>query len=276
MPYEMLVSRREPGLIVLVLDDSPSMGSPLPGSSDAKFTWVERYAGHLLEEMLARSTVPAGEQWVIKQRYFLYTLMYGGETRVWGDGLQDIQAVVERYAAAGRSFGLAGQINCTDTAQAFQAALAFLQTAVTDDRFRRSFPPMLFHLTDGESQTDARPVAEQVKALATADGNVLVVNAYIGTHTSLAYTGPADFPGYVSPEEAGPNSYPLALFEMSSEMPACIRQNLIDDGIFPAIRPGARLLFDVRTREMLKHVIQVVGSIGARAAAPATAPDPVG
>ena len=42
--------------------------------------------------------------------------------------------------------------------------------------------------------------------------------------------------------------------------------NLIDDGVFPQLRAGARLFFDVRTKEMLKHVIQVVGSLGSRAA----------
>ena len=52
---------------------------------------------------------------------------------------------------------------------------------------------------------------------------------------------------------------------MSSEAPESIRQNLIEDGVFPNLRQGSRLFFDVRTREMLKHVIQVVGSIGSRA-----------
>jgi hypothetical protein len=48
-------------------------------------------------------------------------------------------------------------------------------------------------------------------------------------------------------------------------MPEAIHQNLVSDGIFPALRQNARLFFDVRTKEMLKHVIQVVGSIGSRA-----------
>jgi len=39
---------------------------------------------------------------------------------------------------------------------------------------------------------------------------------------------------------------------------------LLNDGIFPQLREGARLFFDVKTKEMLKHVIQVVGSIGSR------------
>jgi hypothetical protein len=51
---------------------------------------------------------------------------------------------------------------------------------------------------------------------------------------------------------------------MSSVVPETIRQNLISDGIFPALRQDARLFFDVRTKEMLKHVLQVVSSGGSR------------
>jgi hypothetical protein len=102
-------------------------------------------------------------------------------------------------------------------------------------------------------------------ALSATDGNVLMLNAYIGTQTSLSYTGPEDFPGYIAEEEAGPSEDNLRLFRMSSPMPESIRRNLVDDGIFPAVREGARLFFDVRTREMLKHAIQAVGSMGSRA-----------
>ena len=55
-----------------------------------------------------------------------------------------------------------------------------------------------------------------------------------------------------------------APFEMSSLVPECVEANLKADNIFPQLRGGSRLFFDVRTREMLKHVIQVVGSIGSR------------
>ena len=88
---------------------------------------------------------------------------------------------------------------------------------------------------------------------------------HIGTRTSLNYKGPDDFPGYVEEAEAGPSPDNIRLFNMSSQVPNSMRQNLIEDGIFPQLRPGARLFFDVRTKEMLKHVIQVVGSQGSRA-----------
>jgi len=115
------------------------------------------------------------------------------------------------------------------------------------------------------SHTDASAVAEQIKQLTTNDGNVLIVNAFIGTQTNLSYKGPEDFPGYTTEQEAGSSEDNIRLFNMSSVMPETIFRNLVDDGIFPNLRPDARLFFDVRTKEMLKHVIQVVGSIGSRA-----------
>lgn len=265
MAHEQKISRKNPGIITAVLDDSGSMGDQLPGTSDAKYLWNERYFGIILKELLARSTEVQGDGVVVKPRYYLYVVEYGSTPEVWGDGELNVEAAVEKYTKAGNSLGLQGRLGGTDAAAAMQIAYDYLKTAVQDERFRDSFPPMVFHLTDGMSATDAQPLVDQIRQLTTSDGQVLVVNAFIGTQTSLAYTGPEDFPGYVEASEAGPSPDNVRLFNMSSEAPECIRQNLIDDGIFPKFRPGARLFFDVRTREMLRHVIQVVGSIGSRA-----------
>ena len=143
-------------------------------------------------------------------------------------------------------------------------ALERLQAAIRKEQFADSFPPIVFHLTDGESHTDAEPYATQIQQLASKDGNALMVNAYIGTSTNLNYRDANDFPGYLEESEVGGNLDNLRLFRMSSVMPDTVRQNLVGDGIFPSIREGARLFFDVRTKEMLKHVIQVVGSGGSR------------
>ena len=263
--YEKKVSRAEPGLIAFVLDDSASMDDALMGTSDSMYEWVERYGGIILQELLARSTEVRADSVVIKSRYHTHVIAYGSRLQLWGDTAMDIEATVERYTAAGNSLGLGGNLGGTDAEAALVMARDFLREAVTDDRFRRSFPPMVFHLTDGMSATDATSVVEEIQQLATADGNVLVVNAFIGTDTSLNYQGPADFPGYLTADEAGPSDDNIRLFTMSSEAPPCIHQNLVDDGVFPSLRPGARLFFDVRTKEMLKHVIQVVGSIGSHA-----------
>lgn len=281
--YQKRIQRKEPGLVVLVLDDSGSMSRALPTTSDAKFKWVERYTGQILQELLARSNEMQGDEIIIRPRYYLHTILYGNTQTLWPDeatiqraGLEgldptaplDIEQVIRLYTSGSAtdeySLGLGGHLGGTDARGAFDRAYELLSAAVATERFRHSFPPMLFHLTDGESASDAEPIAEQIKQLSTDDGNVLVVNAYIGTQTSLQYSGPGDFGGYRTEDEAGPKQDSIRLFRMSSPAPDAIRQNLIEDGIFPQLREGARLYFDVRTKEMLKHVIQAVGSQGSR------------
>lgn len=262
--YRKKVERAHPALITMILDDSASMAGGLVGSGDARFQWVERYSGIILKELLARSTEVSGEHHSIKARYYLDVIKYGSDVETWSDEELDIGEAVKRFADAEGSFGLGGNMGGTDAAAAFQTALPRLERALQNSRFSDSFPPMVFHLTDGESHSDAEPLAQQIMNLRSSDGNALIVNAYIGTDTALSYTGPNDFPGYITEQEIGTNPDNLRLFRMSSIVPDTIRQNLIGDGIFPAIRENSRLFFDVRTKEMLKHVIQVVGSGGSR------------
>jgi len=266
MAYEQKISRERPGLIVMVLDDSTSMVDKLPGTSDPKYKWVERYCGIILNELLNRSSDVKGNGVVIKPRYYLHVITYGSRPQLWGKPGMDIEAAVELFADSGHSLGLDGHLGGTDARAALENAHDYLKQAIVSDKFKGSFPPMVFHLTDGESQSDAQPVADQIKQLSTADGNVLLVNAYIGTQTSLNYKDPDDFPGYVDEAEAGPSQDNIRLFNMSSQAPECVEMNLKAQNIFPQFRSGAHMFFDVRTKEMLKHVIQVVGSIGSRMA----------
>jgi len=266
MAHEKKISRTNPGLIVLLLDDSESMGWKLLGTSDPKYKWVETYCGVIFDELLARSTESTGKDTIIKPRYYILVIKYGSNPQLWGSAETDIETAVKLFTNDGNSMGLGGLLGATDAKAAFGMVYDHLQQILAGERFRNSFPPMVFHLTDGESQTDAKPEAEKIMQLSTNDGNVLVVNAYIGTQTNLNYKGPEDFPGYIDVSEAGSSRDNIRLFEMSSEAPEAVQANLKADGIFPKIRPRSRLFFDVRTKEMLKHTIQVVSSIGFRVA----------
>ena len=271
MAYEKLVRRANPGLIVMILDDSGSMASNMPGTSDTRYQWVERYSGIILKELLERSMEVTGETQTVKARYFLDVIKYGSTVEAWhtgpdGHGALDIGEAARKFTDGGGSFGLKGGLGGTDAASAFQFALSRVEKALQQDHFKDSFPPIVFHLTDGESHTDAEPIARQLMGLSSSDGNVLIVNGYIGTSTQLNYQGPNDFPGYLAEQEVGSSPDNLRLFRMSSAIPDSMRENLVNDGIFPAIRENVRLFFDVRTKEMLKHVIQVVGSGGSRLA----------
>lgn len=267
MPYDKKVERAHPTLIQMILDDSGSMKSPLPGSPKPRYECVELYAGAILTELLGRCTVfgaGGSTQPTVAPRYFLDVINYGTDPKEWSAEELDIGEAAKKFNQQKGSFGLGAKLEGTDSAKAFKTAYDRMQVMINRPRYRDSFPPMVFHLTDGESETDASALAQQMAALSTSDGNLLVVNAYIGTQTALTYNGPADFPGYLTDAEVGLNQDNLRLFRMSSVMPETIRQNLIADGIFPKIRAGARLFFDVRTQIMLKNVISVVGSIGSR------------
>lgn len=270
MPYERKVERAHPALIVMILDDSGSMSTSMAGTTDTRYQWVERYSGIILKELLARCMEVSGENPTVRPRYYLDVIKYGSSVQTWqtgaeGDEELDIGAAATKFTDTG-SLGLSGGLGGTDTASAFQFALARIEKALQKERFKNSFPPIVFHLTDGESHTDAEPIAQQIMNLSSSDGNVLLVNGYIGTSTTLNYKDPNDFPGYLTEQEVGSNQDNLRLFRMSSVIPDTMRENLVNDGIFPSIRENARLFFDVRTREMLKHVIQVVGSGGSRLA----------
>jgi hypothetical protein len=258
------VERQHPTLICMILDDSGSMTESLPGTSDPKYVWVERFSGIILKELLARSMEPKGETYIVKPRYYVDVIKYGTKSIPWITDISPIDQAIEEFGKSDNSFQLGGKLGGTDAAQAFQLALQRVKNALKNDLFADSFPPMIFHLTDGMSDTNPESFANELKELSTTDGNILVVNAFIGANTSLSYTNENDFPGYLNENEVGANQDNLRLFRMSSVMPSTIRENLINDNIFPQIRENARLFFDVRTKEMLKHVIQVVGSTGSR------------
>ena len=98
-------------------------------------------------------------------------------------------------------------------------ALNQAQTILNDwlNEHPGSFPPVVIHFTDGES-TDGDPLllAEGIKSLVSADGNVLLFNCHISSDRS----SPIRFPD----EDTGlPDEYAKLLFAMSSFLPTHMR-----------------------------------------------------
>ena len=95
-----------------------------------------------------------------------------------------------------------------------------------------SFPPIVIHITDGESQDgDPLPYAEAVKGLATSDGNVLLFNC----HLSAAAVEPFLFP---AAEPAVSDQLAKVLYAMSSVLPEPFYRNAQAEGfdVSPASR----------------------------------------
>ena len=97
---------------------------------------------------------------------------------------------------------------------------------------RNSFPPIVVHITDGESQDgDPTAYADAVKNLATDDGNVLLFNC----HLSMTAAAPFMFP---SGDGGLPDELARVLFHLSSVLPEPFYRHGVVEG-FP-LQPGAR------------------------------------
>lgn len=95
-----------------------------------------------------------------------------------------------------------------------------------------SFPPIVIHISDGESQ-DGDPIAyaDAIKNLATNDGNVLLFNC----HLSMTQAQQVLFP---SAPDGLPDELAKVLFNMSSVLPDMFYRNAVAEGI--PLQPGAR------------------------------------
>lgn len=77
-----------------------------------------------------------------------------------------------------------------------------------------SFPPTVLNITDGEATDgDPSPDADQLRALATSDGNALLYNAHISSNPAT----PVEYP---DSEEGLADQFARLLFRMSSALPA--------------------------------------------------------
>jgi hypothetical protein len=95
-----------------------------------------------------------------------------------------------------------------------------------------SFPPIVVHITDGESQDgDPIPYAEAIRKLSTSDGNVLLFNC----HLSSTAADPFMFP---SKPEGLPDKLARMLFEMSSVLPERFHRYAAEEGF--ELQAGAR------------------------------------
>jgi hypothetical protein len=123
-----------------------------------------------------------------------------------------------------------------------------------------SFPPMVIHLTDGEPvDGDPRPYAEDLKGLATSDGNVLMFNCHLSGRDAQPVFLPAT-------DEMLPDEYAKDLFTMSSVLPDKLRHMAEVKGISAPLGCKA-MAFNADAVSMLKLL-----NVGTQVVATATLP----
>jgi hypothetical protein len=226
MPYQRLpISHRNPGLILILIDQSESMQDPYyDGLSKAEF--AARAVNKCIYEIIATNT--AGE--TVKDRCLLAAIGYGQVTELLVAGrlseLREqstgVQEVTERRRRPSGGVGESTRKipvwvtprseNGTPMEEAFDLAGQLI-----DDWIRENpdnFPPIIINITDGQPNEApaARRSAQKLLALATSDGQALLLNGHISEGAGREILMPAS-------EADLPDEFARFLYSISSPLP---------------------------------------------------------
>ena len=245
MPYTADISRNNPGCFLFLIDQSGSMSGALggqpglykrDGAADAinrvldaisqrcsqgmdirdyfdigVITYTTDEGGRLLLESALPETSP--EQPFLKVSEVVDAAEVEERQVKESDGAGGIVEVTRKVPTWLRPTAMYGTPMC----EALSAACKALQdwTAEHPD----SYPPMVINVTDGDA-TDGNPepVAQEIMALQTNDGNVLIYNV----HLSEMSVNPVQYPA--SESELPSDEYAARMFRMSSVFPAPVTE----------------------------------------------------
>lgn len=233
MAYTAEVSRVHPGCVLFLLDESYSMSDRM--GSGSKADAVAAILNRTLQDLIVRCAKEDG----IRDYFDVGVLGYHSErVRNGLDGALDsktfhpishFESHPLRLEERMRKMddGAGGLVEHpvkfpvwyephTEGGTPMRAALTKVaeDLAVWCDAHPASFPPVVLHLTDGES-TDGNPepVAEAIRQLQTDDGNVVLMNIHISPVSDRRI----EFPDR---DDDLPNRAAKLLFGMSSMLPA--------------------------------------------------------
>ena len=196
MPYQQTIDRRHPGCIIFLLDQSASMAEPMGGTTPpvSKAQALADTVNNLLQTIVRRSVKEQDE--LPRYYYDLGIIGYGNEARpLFGGSLSGryFASVAEVAEAAQEIAGLDGKLHpvwltpvadgrtamCGAIELAGQIANGWIQA------HQDSFPPIVINVSDGKA-TDAKPdllrkAADELRGMATADGELLLFNINLST-----------------------------------------------------------------------------------------------
>lgn len=247
MPYTAEISRRQPGCIFFLIDQSTSMNLPFGGEDET--SRADRLTGainRLLQELVVRCTKSQDEG--VRPYFDVGVFGYGSESfgpalggALEGRNLVSIREVAEhplRLASTTKAmpngdgsfieaeirypvwFEL-DALGKTPMCEALRTAHSILEPWTREHR--KSFPPLVFNITDGEATDgDPREPASALRALETEDGNVLLFNVHISS-------SPDDPVLYPEATTHLPDDFAQQLFEMSSVLPPSFQDKFQDE-----------------------------------------------
>lgn len=268
MNYTAEISRANPALFLLLIDQSASMADPIGSGEGQKQAVLADVVNKLLQNLVIKCNKQAG----ILDYFHVGVLGYGGDsvTPALGGRLAGLEVVTVSDIAYGNSRyedraklirTEAGDLvetlvtvpiwldpkadGGTPMAIALDAAHRIVAQWVVDHP--HSFPPIVLNITDGEANGgDPGPAADRVRGVACADGNALLFNLHLSSSSAKSLH-------YMSDESTLPDEYTRQLFAMSSVLPPPFAE--VARGLDYVIAPGARaFVVNAGLVELIKFV----------------------
>lgn len=233
MAYTAAIQRSDPTAFLFLVDQSGSMGDTMSGEK-TKAQFVADVLNRTLMTLVTRCTKSEG----VRDYFDVGVIGYGNSGAANGfsgslggpilNPISAIEANPVRVEDRKKKVddGAGGLVEQTikfpvwfqpvnNGGTPMRAAITKAAETLVEwcDRHPNSYPPTVLHVTDGES-TDGDPeeLAEMLKQIGTADGQVLLLNLHVSTNESA----PTKFPA----SDAGlPDAYAQLLFRMSSQLP---------------------------------------------------------
>ncbi|MFF4024416.1 VWA domain-containing protein [Nocardia elegans] len=275
--YSQQINRRQPALLMLLIDQSASMNDRWAGLGQSK----AQVLADAVNETLHNATLSCNKGGNRIYDYFeVGAFGYGADIRpvLAGTSVDTPAIPVSEFAQRPKrieqrtspTMNAAGHVvtgsrrlpiwiepsanGLTPMTQAFTVIEPILSSWCAVHR--SSFPPIVINVTDGES-TDGDPTAaaHRVRMTGTDDGPTLLFNVHLSTMSQTTFAFPSTAVGL-------PDGFARLLFELSSELPKEMLAAAAQVGY--EVDPGARgLLYNSGTKALFHFL-----DIGTRAVTP--------
>lgn len=241
--HSKLLSRAEPGCIVILIDQSGSMSDPFAGIAGQR---KDAESAKAVNRVIRETVIACSSGSEIKDRCFLGVIGYGPGTKsaflgnLAGKGLTPISQVAEnplRVDTVKQKVpdGAGGLVeidapfpvwlepvadNGTPMAEAISTAARWIEQWIA--AHKSSFPPIVINITDGvpndyqKNFSETRAAAEALCRLGTEDGGLMLLNAHISDTRANPISLPDDAAGL-------PDDFAKFLFSISSPLPEIMR-----------------------------------------------------
>lgn len=259
MSYQADISRNNPGCFLFLIDQSGSMAGPLGGQTELmKMDGAADAVNRILDAISQRCS----QGMEIRDYFDIGVIGYGTDrtgrpelaSALPGTSPEQpflsVSEVVDAADVQERQVkepdGAGGVVEVTrkfpvwlrpvagygtPMCDALSAAAAALEDWIA--RHPDSYPPMVISVTDGAANDgNPVPIAEQIMALATSDGNVLIYNAHLSEMSAM----PVQYPSEES--QLPPDEYAVQMFRMSSAFPGPVVELAANMGL--SVSEGSR------------------------------------